>query len=380
MSSPPDLLADLPDIFEIGGVLRRYDWGSTRMLQELLGAEPDGRPAAELWFGGHPGDPSPALGTTLDRLLASEPLPFLTKILAAERALSIQVHPTRAQAEAGFDREEAAGIPREARERNYVDRNHKPELLCALTPFEALCGFRPVDRTLALLDEVALPELGFVADALRGPDGLRAAFTAVLHHADPAALAHALASAEHPDLWPVRRAAEHFPGDVGVVLAVLLNPVRLEPGQAIYLGAGNVHAYLRGMGVEVMASSDNVLRCGLTSKHIDVAELLAITDFRELDDPVREPEQVGPAWWDYPVPVPDFLLRTLDLDAEDGSVEATADPQIVLCVTGHVTAGVNGTSVDLAPGRAAFVPARRGNVLLRGAGRVCVVGSRADRG
>src|SRR6185312_5289264 len=110
VSKPPDL----PDVFEIGGVLRRYDWGSKRLLQELLGVEPDGRPAAELWFGAHHGDPSPALGTTLDRLLGDEPLPFLAKILAAERALSIQVHPTRAQAEAGFDREEAAGIPRDA--------------------------------------------------------------------------------------------------------------------------------------------------------------------------------------------------------------------------------------------------------------------------
>jgi mannose-6-phosphate isomerase len=372
-------VSNLPDVFPIGGALRRYAWGSTHLIQDLLGDTPDGRPAAELWFGAHHGDPSPALGTTLDRLLADEPLPFLAKILAAEQALSIQVHPTRAQAEAGFDREEAEGIPRDARERNYVDRNHKPELLCALTPFEALCGFRPVERTLALLDEVAVPELAFVADLLRGPDGLRAAFTAVLNHPDPAGLAHSLAAAEHPDLWPVRRAAEHFPGDVGVVLAVLLNPVRLEPGQAIYLGAGNVHAYLRGMGVEVMASSDNVLRCGLTSKHIDVSELLAITDFRELEDPVREPVQVGQGWWDYPVPVPDFLLSTVDLDANGGSIDATAVvPQILLCVTGRVIVGVNDRRVELEPGHAAFVPTPQGNIVLSGTGRVCVVGSRAD--
>ena len=180
-------MTEPPAVFEIGGVLRRYDWGSPTLMQQLLGEQPDGRPAAELWFGAHPGDPSPALGTTLDQVL-DEPLPYLLKILAAGKALSLQVHPTRARAEAGFDREDAAGVPRDARERNYVDRNHKPELLCALTPFRALCGFRPVARTVAMLDEAGIPELDFVTQLLRGPDGLRAAFTAVLDHPDPAAL------------------------------------------------------------------------------------------------------------------------------------------------------------------------------------------------
>jgi mannose-6-phosphate isomerase len=339
-------VAELPAVFEIGGVLRRHDWGSTTLMQQLCGAEPDGRPAAELWFGAHPGDPSPALGTTLDQVL-DEPLPYLLKILAADRALSMQVHPTRAQAEAGFASEDAAGVPRDSRERNYLDRNHKPELLCAVTPFRGLCGFRPVAQTLDILDEAGIAELGFVADLLRGPDGLRAAFTAVLDHRDPAVLAAAVASSDHPLLWGARLAADDFPGDAGAALAVLLNAVELEPGQAIYLGAGNVHCYLRGLGVEVMANSDNVLRCGLTSKHVDVAEVLAVTDFTELLYPLW-PAVAGR----FAVPVPDFVLQRLEV-AGDVAVDPDENggPRIVLVTDGRLS--VN--EVALTPGRAALV-------------------------
>lgn len=339
-----------PDpVFEIGGVLRRYDWGSHTLLQRLLGEDPDGRPAAELWFGAHPGDPSPALGTTLDRVLAADgapPLPYLLKILAAGKALSLQVHPTRAQAEAGFAREQAAGIPLDAPYRTYVDRNHKPELICALTDFDALCGFRPVEQTLALLDDLAVAELDFVAERLRGPDPLRAAFTAILRHDDPGPVIAAVAARAGADgpLRGVHLAAEHYPDDIGLVVAVLLNHVRLAPGQAIYLGAGNVHAYLRGLGVEVMASSDNVLRCGLTRKHIDVDELLAITDFTELRDPLWPPRDGR-----FVVPVPDFRLQPLDV-AGAAEVPGTG-PRIVLVTAGQVSVG----DVALGPGRAAFV-------------------------
>lgn len=362
-------MADRPEVFEIGGVLRRYDWGSTTLLQQLCGEQPDGRPAAELWFGAHPGDPSPALGTTLDRVL-DEPLPYLLKILAADKALSLQVHPTRAQAEAGFAREDAAGVPRDARERNYTDRNHKPELLCALTPFRALCGFRPVEATLAILADGGLDELGFVADLLRGPDGLRAAFTAVLDHPDPARLSAAVAASTHPQLWAARIAADDFPGDAGAVLAVLLNAVELEPGQAIYLGAGNVHCYLRGLGVEVMANSDNVLRCGLTSKHVDVAELLAITDFTELADPIW-----AAVAGRFEVPVPDFALQQVAVTGGgELAAEEAAGSRIVLVTAGRVSVG----ELELTPGRAALV---RGGAStpLAGAGTVFVAqGAQGD--
>jgi len=236
-----------PPVFAVDGVLRRYGWGSRTAIQHLLGEQPDGRPAAELWFGAHAGDPSPALDTTLEKIVAADPvgtlgravadrfdgrLPFLLKVLAADQALSMQVHPTLEQARAGYAAEEAAGIPADAPERNYADPNHKPELLCALTPFEALCGFRPVAATLALLDELAIPELDDVAALLRGPDGLRAAFAALLTRDDPTRLVAAVRERATPD-GPLRAAylaAEHFPDDVGIVLTLLLNYVRLEPG------------------------------------------------------------------------------------------------------------------------------------------------------
>ncbi|HEV7207037.1 MAG TPA: mannose-6-phosphate isomerase, class I [Jatrophihabitans sp.] len=351
-----------PRIAPLVGVPRRYDWGSPTAIPRLLGVEPDGTPVAELWFGAHPDDPSGIDGSdiALDAVIAEDAdatlgagvverfgprLPFLLKVLAADKALSMQVHPDLAQAQAGFAAEDAAGVARTAPHRNYRDANHKPELLCALTPFEALCGFRPVARTLALLDELALPELDFLAERLRGPDPLRAAFTAVLTHDDPAALVAAVAAratTEGP-LRPVFVAAHDFPGDIGAVLTLLLNHVVLEPGEAIYLGAGNVHAYLRGTGVEIMASSDNVLRCGLTPKHVDVDELLRITDFRELAEP---------RWHDvggtFSVPVPDFRLTRSTGRGE------IAGPAIVLCIDGSVSVG---PGEIVLPGRAAFVGA-----------------------
>jgi mannose-6-phosphate isomerase len=355
------------EAFALDGVSRRYDWGSPSAIPQLLGVEPDGRPVAELWFGAHPDDPSPSPehAASLEELIAADPqgllgaasaerfgprLPFLLKILAAEKALSIQVHPTRAQAQDGYAREEAAGIARDAAERNYRDPNHKPELLCALTPFDALCGFRPIEQTLELLAELDLPELAFVADLLRGEDGLRAAFTALLQHDDPrpvvAAIARRAGAAQDGPLYAARLAAQDAPDDVGVALTLLLNHVRLQPGEAIYLGAGNVHAYLRGTGVEIMANSDNVLRCGLTPKHIDIAELLAITEFAPLAEP-RWPGVGGR----FEVPVPDFALSRIEVDGSAGLHDD--GPCIALCTAGRLSVG----SVFLTPAHAAFVPA-----------------------
>ena len=369
-------------VVRLEGAIRRYDWGSPTAIPELLGVEPDGRPVAELWFGAHPDDPSsaPDHGATLDTIIAEDPvealgsavierfgerLPFLLKVLAADTALSIQVHPTLEQARAGFAAEDAAGVPRDAPNRNYRDTNHKPELIYALTPFDALCGFRPVAETQALLAQLDLPEFEFLVAALAGPDPLRAAFTAVLRHDDPAALVAALTRAvealgRHSETARVvGLVSADFPGDVGVVLSLLLNHVRLEPGEAIYLGAGNVHAYLRGTGIEIMANSDNVLRCGLTAKHIDVAELVRITDFSELADP-RWPATNGV----FAVPVPDFRLLPFEVD---GLVTLGNDePWVVLCTAGTVAVG----GAVLTPGQAAFVPAADEAVPVEGKGTV----------
>jgi mannose-6-phosphate isomerase len=361
------MIAEGTEAFALDGVPRRYEWGSKTAIQQMLGLPQDGSRIAELWFGAHPHDPSavPHLDSSLDALIASEPermlgpatlqqfgprLPFLMKVLAADKALSIQVHPTRAQAEDGYAREDAAGIPHDARNRNYRDPNHKPELLCALTPFDALCGFRSPAETLLLLEELDVPELGFVTDLLRGDDPLRSAFTGVLSLPDPAAVVDAVAQrvarATEGPLRAARLAAEDAPGDVGVLLTLLLNYVRLEPGEAIYLGAGNVHAYLRGTGVEIMANSDNVLRCGLTGKHIDVPELLRITDFSPLVEP-RWPSLGGR----FEVRVPDFALTRIEVDESTGLHDD--GPAIVLCTSGHAEVG----AVSIGSGRAAFVPA-----------------------
>jgi mannose-6-phosphate isomerase len=385
----------VPPVVALVGVPRNYAWGSTSVIPQLLGERAGDGPIAELWFGAHADDPAPVpeRATTLDALIAAEPLallgsavvsafgprlPFLLKVLAAETPLSIQVHPNLAQARAGYAKEEADGVRRDSPNRNYRDDNHKPELLCALTPFDALCGFRPVAETLELLDALALPTLIPVAELLAGPDGLRSAFTALLRDPDPAELAEAVADAVSglPPHWAgvadaVGLAAAAFPGDVGVVLALLLNHVRLAPGEAIYLGAGNVHAYLRGTGVEIMATSDNVLRCGLTPKHIDVDELLAVTDFRELAEPRWPTTSAGAAAVQFEVPVPDFLLSRLDVDGFKGSVAVGhTGPHIVLSVEGAQTVRADGHSVGLTPGHAAFVAARDDWFEVRGTGVV----------
>ena len=365
-------------VLPLTGTVRDYAWGSTTAIQHMLGAPADGRPAAELWFGAHPDAPAgvPTHDTTLDEVIAADPvatlgegvrdrfgprLPYLVKVLAAERPLSIQVHPTLEQARLGFDREDASGLARDAPQRNYRDRNHKPELICALTDFEALCGFRPIPQTLRLLDELALPGLASTRELLAGPDGLRAAFTHLLTLPDADAAVDALAtraaaSRPGPFEGPLRAASlasDEFPGDRGVLLSLLLNYVRLDAGEAIYLDAGNVHAYLRGVGVEIMANSDNVLRCGLTPKQVDIQELLAVADFRELRNP-RWSAQTDGAAHHFNVPVDDFALTRVEVEGWR-ELGAEPGPRIVLCTDGSVDLEAAGLVHSVPAGHAVFV-------------------------
>lgn len=376
-------------VFAITGVAQHYAWGSATAIPTMLGTRPDGRPYAELWFGAHDAGPSPAPGTgrTLAQLVRADPegmlgewaaqrfggrLPYLLKVLAPQRALSIQVHPTRAQAQAGYRREQDAGIAVSSPQRNYRDSNHKPELLYALSPFQALCGFRPPERTDRLLAALDLPDLAGLRERLRGPDGLRAAFGHLLTLPDPGGLVSAITAraGRLTGAWAATGRAiaaigADYPGDVGVALALLLNHVELQPGQAIYLAPGNVHAYLRGTGVEIMANSDNVLRCGLTGKHVDVDELCAVADFAELADPRWAPR--GPAARArFEVPVEDFALCALELDA--GPVPVPG-PAIALCTSGRLElTGPTGV-VQAAPGHAVFVPAGAVGAVAGGTGR-----------
>jgi mannose-6-phosphate isomerase len=305
--------------------LRPYAWGSRHAIADLLGREPSGGPEAELWVGAHPDSPSQVVrpdGTrhSLHDLIEQDPrsllgddvadryegrLPFLLKVLAAGSALSLQVHPSLEQAVAGFDAEEAAGIPQNAPNRNYRDRNHKPELLYALAPFETLCGFRPLPESVGIFSVLASAvepgsashELLDAVSALLasgGEDALRSAFTMLLgapqeivHDVERAAARRAVDTASPAeaagsvgrDLGTIAELSGQYPGDPGVLVALLLNRVSLRPGEALYLPAGKIHAYLSGLGIEVMASSDNVLRGGLTPKHVDTEELLSTVAF-----------------------------------------------------------------------------------------------------
>lgn len=372
---------------ELTGVVRPYAWGSTTFLAGLQGRDvPSDGPEAELWLGAHPGDPStvhlPDGPARLDTLIAADPkkqigervadefgarLPYLLKVLAADAPLSLQAHPTIGQARAGYAAEQAGhgrGV--------YTDANHKPELLVALTPFAALCGFRAPDVSAAVLAAFGLPELAPVIAALRaGPAGLRDAVEALLTwpESDRAGLVSAVVAAQVDPRYTAeaelaRELAAHYPGDPGVLVALLLNHVRLEQGEAIWMPAGNLHAYLGGAGVEIMAASDNVLRGGLTPKHVDVEELLRVLRFEVLDEPVVAATAVAPGVSTWPVPIRDFALHRV----EAGGAPVTLDvpgPRIVLGAAGAVTVGESG---PVTPGTARFAAAEDGPLVFRGAG------------
>ncbi|GGU46772.1 mannose-6-phosphate isomerase, class I [Streptomyces lavendofoliae] len=364
-----------------------YAWGSTTALPELMGTPPTGEPQAELWMGAHPAAPSRVErdGHTLplDRVIAADParelgsaglrrfgprLPFLLKLLAADAPLSLQVHPDLAQAAAGFAVENALGVPVDAPHRNYRDGHHKPEMIVALTPFDGLCGFRAPRGCADLLDRLDVPGLRPFGAALRDGDdeaALREVFTAFL--SPPAGLVGEVTGAvareaarEGPhraDLGAYLAIARAHPGDPGLLGALMLRYVRLAPGEALHLGAGVPHAYLSGLGVEIMASSDNVLRCGLTSKHVDPDELLKVVRFSALPTPVLVPRAEGDEQV-YPAPVDDFRLSRLVLTTPlRPRPLAPGAPQILLCTQGEAHVASAGASLTIGPGRAVYVPA-----------------------
>ncbi|NEA76638.1 mannose-6-phosphate isomerase, class I [Streptomyces sp. SID13588] len=372
--------------------VRPYAWGSTTAIPELLGTAPTGEPQAELWMGAHPGAPSRidrgAGPVPLNEAIDADPLaelgepavlrfgprlPFLFKILAAGAPLSLQVHPDLAQARAGFADEEARGIPVDAPHRNYKDANHKPEAIVALTPFDGLCGFRHPAEAAELLEALGVDSLKPYADILRArpeTDALREVLAAVLT-ADRDAMAETvdeaaedgarLAEQDGPhaaDFAAYATTAHSFPGDPGVIAAMLLNHVTLQPGEALYLGAGVPHAYLDGLGVEIMANSDNVLRCGLTPKHVDVPELLRVVRFEATDPGVLRPEVSSNGEEVYETPIDEFRLSRYVL--APGGEARTPDartPQILLCTDGAALLRSPHGELTLERGESAFVPA-----------------------
>ncbi|GAB3965482.1 mannose-6-phosphate isomerase, class I [Actinoallomurus acanthiterrae] len=353
--------------------VQEYAWGSHTVLADLLGLpSPTERPQAELWIGAHPAAPSRLPGgSSLDEHIAADPettlgpaavarfgprLPFLLKVLAIAAPLSLQVHPDREQAERGFAAERTPlGDPA----RNYKDDWPKPELLCALTDVHALCGLRDPGESAEFLAKV--PALRPVVDLLAAGD-LRAAVKALLTWPSPDDVVPEAAAVAGE---PYASLAERYPGDMGVILAMLMNEVRLAPGQAMYVPPRVPHAYLDGTAVELMAGSDNVLRAGLTPKHVDVPELLNLASFEpgrpDVLDAVRHGEEEV-----YLTPAPEFRLSRVDV--ADDAVLPAGGPQLLLCTDGRVQLRRDGRTTALSRGEAAFAEHRGGPIEAVGAG------------
>lgn len=371
---------------------RDYAWGSTHDIAEWRGTPHTGKPEAELWLGTHPGSPTrivdapPGTPQTIAELLSDrgeQPLPYLLKLLAAARPLSIQAHPSATQARAGFARENAAGIALDAPNRNYRDDAHKPELIVALSPrFDALCGFRPVTTALKQIELVALAN-----DASGESSGAIRSFMSELRERGDGGIAWALewllGSGEATELVAevsrggiilddelLTELATDYPGDPGIVVAMLLNRVHLHRGQALYLPAGNMHAYVRGFGVELMAASDNVLRGGLTTKHVDVAELLAVVEPSVLPVPLLEPEIPADGVAIFRPDVPDFVLAHLITPADYDLV--LSRHAIAVCTKGEATLTGVRSSITLAQGEMCFIDEEEAHVRATGSGEIFI--------
>lgn len=415
-------------MYRLSNPLQNYAWGSQSAMYSAFGWEPDGAPAAELWLGAHPSAPSLARpadvvpeswldyrctpldssnssGVSLIELIRSDPqfmvgeavdeeygprLPYLLKILAADQPLSLQVHPKPHIARAGFARENAAGLALDSADRNYRDDQHKPEMIVALTPFEGLSGFRRPQRILELLEGVAGETIAKMRGSLAASPtarGVEQAFTQALQLRGTDCVRELAESresiekivSEHEALgMRVSRGHltaldlfERYPTDPGALVSMMLNRFSLEPGKAVYLQAGQVHAYLNGLGIEIMASSDNVLRAGLTPKRVDIPELLRCTDFAPA--PATKPAlRAGTGGLtEYRAGVREFALV-------HGRVEGSAimphnGPRIVMCLEGSLEiSGVLGTLGTLRAGQSAFVPHGVGNLGFRGAGSLVI--------
>lgn len=361
--------------------VKHYDWGSPDWIPRLLGKDnPEKQPWAELWMGVHAEGPS-ALeyeGTCipLSTLINQNPrhylgedtekafgtIPFLFKVLAAGKPLSIQAHPTQAQAQAGFERENAMGIPLKAPNRNYKDANHKPEILCALTPFTAMCGFqKPVDIDAGLTAFAAgappalVSALDRLHEPLRDPDEgaalsgfLKALFGLSFNVRSALSEFVACQHATQAKAYEfIASFARLYPCDPAIIAPLYLNVIELKPGEAVYLPAGVLHAYMEGLGVELMANSDNVLRGGLTSKHIAIDELLRVLRFSAF-----KPQILMPQGNTYQTPSREFALSVLSGNGECRELPICG-PAIVIITEG--AANIDGLA--LGQGDSAFIPA-----------------------
>ncbi|HEY6553694.1 MAG TPA: mannose-6-phosphate isomerase, class I [Vicinamibacteria bacterium] len=389
-----------PTIVSLDNAVQNYAWGSTTAIAALLGRpSPGGLPEAELWIGAHPKAPSRAIDGSaecrLDEWIRRDPaatlgpavaarygeLPFLLKVLAAAEPLSIQCHPNAEQARAGFTRENEGGLSFADPRRNYRDPNHKPELLVALTRFLALKGFRPLEEIMAFFAAFSADPLReALANLSRARDAgaLKQLFGALLsldRDARSLLLSQALATAgrrSDPAWRWVGRLHDKYPGDVGTLAPLLLNLIELQPDEALFLGAGELHAYLEGTGLELMANSDNVLRGGLTPKHVDAGELLAVARFEGGPPEVLRPMRLADTERIYRTPASEFQLSLIDLSPEGAYVAPPGrGVELLLGLSGNACIVADGHTVPLSQGRSAFVPAAVPSYRIEGEGRVC---------
>ncbi len=379
--------------------VQNYAWGSKTALTDLYGiANPDNLPMAELWMGAHPkssskiegahgvrslrevidADKNTLLGTQVADRFGE--LPFLFKVLCADQPLSIQVHPNKQASEAGFAKENAAGIPLDAAERNYKDPNHKPELVFALTPFLAMNAFREFSEIVSLLQPVAGAHSA-IAHFLEKTDAERLShlFASLLNMQGEeksralAVLKAALNSQQGEPWQTIRVISEFYPDDSGLFSPLLLNVVKLEPGEAMFLFAETPHAYLKGVALEVMANSDNVLRAGLTPKYIDIPELVANVKFvaKPAAELLTQPVKNG-AELDFPIPVEDFAFSLHELSSAESAL-AQQSAAILFCVEGEAVVSKGDERLVLKPGESAFIAASDSPVNVSGVGRLARV-------
>jgi len=384
-------------IYKLENIIQKYHWGSKDFIPKLLNVEADGNPKAELWMGAHPKAPSNLFyngkKTTLlniieyipDKTLGPEisnrynsQLPFLFKILSSARPLSIQSHPDLNQAKIGFRKENELEIPITAYNRNYKDSNHKPELMCALTSFEAMCGFQPIENIADRMNHLNLTDLVPITEkfiSIQTERAFKQMFFFIMSMSknekkDMVAKVVNTVRKTKPRSkdealifnW-IEKLSQIYPGDIGVISPLYLNVVKLQPGQALYLEPGTLHAYLQGSGIELMANSDNVLRGGLTSKNVDVVELMKVLKFEHKKTKIILPHKISESESVYETSASEFQLSAINLKNEF-CVENVKGPEIILCTEGEAI--INDT--QLKKGESVFISFSEKKYKIKGSG------------
>ncbi|NVN82650.1 MULTISPECIES: mannose-6-phosphate isomerase, class I [unclassified Vibrio] len=388
-------------IFKLKNRIQNYAWGSKTSMADLFGFDNvDDQPQAELWMGAHPNGCSELepLGELLSDYISKNAhevlgrhtaqrygqLPFLFKVLAAHTPLSIQVHPNKANSERGFELETKKGVELDASNRNYKDPNHKPELVYAITKYKAMNGFRPIRHIISLFDEVALPSLEFELEALKtepSKDGLKRFFTTlmVLSGAEKLAILNEFKEVfERSNMSVMLQQAigysqsfvEYYSDDIGILAPLILNIVELEPGEAMFLHAETPHAYVKGTALEIMASSDNVLRAGLTPKHIDVDELVSNTSFESIPlEQLKLTPISAEGRLRFPVPVDDFAFDVLNVGNPVRELH-TRSAEILFCIEGEVKICSRDVNLSMKAGESVFIPCSVSSYWLAGEGKL----------